>query len=771
MNPSRTASAPISNARPYQSPASKQPPAFPAVQREATPPPQPKPLEVPPGVAPSSTPEFDSVWAGLLEFTDSLPPSIRAWALDLWDDIAVGQVRPPHMRRDAGPTIALGAAFQGSHKPVFTKKRELHHQVRGVLSKASPENYDKVQQQLLDLPIRQSEADEIDKVVQVFFVKATDPSERLYAAFYARCFKALLDYIRDEEEKKNIDVRNVEVSAYRRLKKSLLSKLQQLYDRSDMLDELKNGDSMSDEVRTLKLSEFKANISFLGELFLVDLVLEKLVNHVLFKLLFPGGPETPGGPPGVLPKDYEVDQFFALLRVVGHRTTQDGVRRYTDQYIERCNQLEKEHPVKRTQFKVMDIRDMITNGYVAKSAAAQAMSKEDVSKAKFKSELSRAEQRADGPGPSSHHQRDQQARPAPPLRAAPTGPAEMDANMFIKVAIAPSAFGDEPQYFSTLRTLPHASVERFYEHMVHEFMRPNNQYDQGRRMLGKLSTQFVERGIFTREKVIEMFNKQIVKFVEDDYVSDSPRCVEYLVQFVTSGREADWIFGLDSFTTFLSALVGQEHSKSKDYLKHLVGAAAEQLEKHGCKDAMNWSVENRRRLRRFRLLPVLLRCTHDGDDDFLDEFSKCEGPATRDVTLFAGFSRAEICIPLWEKQLKEVTFDIKTALPIVRVDDYWRLQVVSSLFTFVRFDKNVLEKFVAIFEKAFRSQDFKKIMPTVLVEIYETWVDLGRTPKSSLFDFYSKLNGCTKTLFFDLQKYVRDVAGDEEVANMLKKLS
>eukprot|EP00658_Telonema_sp_P-2_P071302 TRINITY_DN60584_c0_g1_i1.p1 TRINITY_DN60584_c0_g1~~TRINITY_DN60584_c0_g1_i1.p1 ORF type:complete len:110 (-),score=28.74 TRINITY_DN60584_c0_g1_i1:183-512(-) len=107
---------------------------------------------------------------------------------------------------------------------------------------------------------------------------------------------------------------------------------------------------------------------------------------------------------------------------------------------------------------------------------------------------------------------------------------------------------------------------------------------------------------------------------------------------------------------------------------------------------------------------------------------------------------------------------------MARVDDYWRLQVVSSLFTFVRFDKNVLEKFVVIFEKAFRSQDFKKIMPTVLIEIYETWVDLGRTPKSSLVDFYSKLTGCTKTLFFDLQRYVREVAGDEEAATMLKKL-
>lgn len=694
---------------------------------------------------------MDPVWVDLLNHIDDVPANIRAWALDLWDDIGVGQARPSHMLRSVGPTIALGTAFQGGARTAARRKRELHHQVRGVLSKASPENYDKVQADLLALPIRQSDGEEIDKVVQVFFVKATDPSERLYAGFYARSFKALLDHIRDEESKRGVDLTSPEVSAYRRLKKSLLAKLQALYNSSDVLDEIKHGDSMSDEQRTQKLSEFKANISFLGELFLVDLVQEKLVSHVLYHLLFPND-----GDSSELPKDYEVDQFYALLRVVGPRTTEKGVRSYTKSYLDRCEILITDHPVKRCQFKSMDLRDMINAGFMDKNSKG-AMSKEDISKAEFKTAIARAEQRHTTP-----------TIPAPASRSSE--PAGMTADMFLKCAIAPSAFGDdESQFFGTVRGLAPAVAESFFENMISQFLKSTDKAikaDQ-RKTLGKLCAQFVDKGLYTRERVESMINRVLVKFVEDDMITDCPKCVEYLIEIVTASRQLvpNSLFGFGNYLTFLSAMMATEHDKTGEVLRRLVDDVELSSERQ-IQEATNW--DTRSRFRRFRLLPVLLRCTHS-DADFVDEYAKKATATTRDVSLFGSLMLSDVSIPLWSKDFK-VIIDPKLYLPPNHVDDYWRIQFVSALFVFVRFDSNLLDKFYVAFKKIFDSADFKRQMPLLLVEVYETWVDLGRTPKGSLLDFLGKLQ-LSRTSYGQLLRYVREIVRDEEVASLLSKLS
>jgi translation initiation factor 4G len=267
-------------------------------------------------------------------------------------------------QKPSGPG-APGATGASTHlDPTMVQRK-----VKSALNKMTPENFEKISEQILEIAAQSKEESDgrtLRQVIQLTFEKATD--EAHWASMYARFCKRMLETMSSEIRDENIKDKNGNVvSGGALFRKYLLNRCQEDFERGwkTQLPEPKEGESkeaalMSDEYYAAAAAKRRGLglVQFIGELFKLQMLTERIMHECVRKLVdFSGTPD-----------EAEVESLSKLLRTIGSNfdSTEKG-RVMMDVYFQRIQTM-MDHPdiPSRLQFMLMDVMDLRRANWVSK---------------------------------------------------------------------------------------------------------------------------------------------------------------------------------------------------------------------------------------------------------------------------------------------------------------------------------------------------------------------------------------------------------------------
>ncbi|AIN96731.1 eukaryotic initiation factor 4a, putative [Leishmania panamensis] len=290
------------------------------------------------------------------------PHGVLRWCVQQYLEVPTLKV-PTHLQLSMSEVLnsedgvsrgALGSGLKGRTraKPV----RQVHHKVMSVLSRITPQKFTELLQELLQLPLRQADGSELHEVVKVFFDKAVQEPE--YSELYARLFSELCEMKNGERE---LEAELRDRLFCNRINRELLHTCDEEFHRPiELTDDEKvdrtTGKPYSEEEVDMKRTRLKnrlvGNIKFLGELFKMNLVTERVVEN-MFQLLV--GDFDPNNP--VQREDYIFEVFSTLIRTVGP-ILKDRRPLVLAHYLGVAKAVENSHPRPRIRFLMMDLSDL-----------------------------------------------------------------------------------------------------------------------------------------------------------------------------------------------------------------------------------------------------------------------------------------------------------------------------------------------------------------------------------------------------------------------------
>lgn len=224
------------------------------------------------------------------------------------------------------PALGRHEMFGG---PVNPKRRvmdrKLPNQVLGILAKLTPENYDRLKKELLDLPIRQSTEEEVIEVVNTMYNKAVRPEDAPFVELYAKLMGDLVI---------NCNVEGVGKT----IRKAIIDKCQKQFEQPFKLDPKDEVDADGrplpeneiEEKKSKLKDRLRTNIKFLSHLFICGMVREPVVNIVLYHLLY--GKEANAQKKRKL-DEFDLEMFCDLLQNVVGRLSDKVKEQYLPGYI------------------------------------------------------------------------------------------------------------------------------------------------------------------------------------------------------------------------------------------------------------------------------------------------------------------------------------------------------------------------------------------------------------------------------------------------------
>ncbi|KAG5482785.1 hypothetical protein LSCM1_06815 [Leishmania martiniquensis] len=290
------------------------------------------------------------------------PHGVLRWCVQQYLEVPTLKV-PTHLQLSMSEVLnsedgisrgALGSGLKGRTraKPV----RQVHHKVMSVLSRVTPQKFTELLQELLQLPLRQADESELHEVVKVFFDKAVQEPE--YSELYARLFSELCE-MKESERELEAELRDRLFCS--RINRELLHTCDEEFRRpieltADEKVDRTTGKPYSEEEVGMKRTRLKnrlvGNIKFLGELFKINLVTERVVEN-MFKLLV--GDFDPSNP--VEREDYIFEVFSTLIRTVGP-ILKERRPLLLARYLGVAKAVENSHPRPRIRFLMMDLSDL-----------------------------------------------------------------------------------------------------------------------------------------------------------------------------------------------------------------------------------------------------------------------------------------------------------------------------------------------------------------------------------------------------------------------------
>ncbi|KAJ4425023.1 hypothetical protein N0V82_000305 [Gnomoniopsis sp. IMI 355080] len=257
----------------------------------------------------------------------------------------------------------------------------VQRKVKAALNKMTPENFDKISGQILQIAAQSKDEQDgrtLRQVIQLTFEKATD--EAHWAAMYAKFCQCMLENMSPEVKDITItDKAGNVVSGGALFRKYLLNRCQEDFERGWNTDmpEPKEGESkeaalMSDEY--YKAMAIKRRglglVQFIGELFRLGMLTERIMHECVRKLLdFKGDPD-----------EAEIESLTKLLRTIGADLdrTEKGVA-MMNAYFERISSLVESTTLpSRLQFMLMDIMDLRKAKWVSKDGLKGPKTREEI---------------------------------------------------------------------------------------------------------------------------------------------------------------------------------------------------------------------------------------------------------------------------------------------------------------------------------------------------------------------------------------------------------
>lgn len=272
------------------------------------------------------------------------PPGVMQIARQIW------KMLPEHMDKlEAGDNLRdqLFAEEVAAAPSKVLHERKLHHEVMGILGKVTEANLKNMRDALVQLPIRQS-PEEIPEVVNVFFSKSTRPEDSRYTPLYVNLLQFLLDSMGREKTAEQI-------------RKEIVNQCKKIFLNEDEANNLeKKCANLSPEEAEAERTKFdgkqKANVFFLGLLFVNKLVIETVILAVLEHL-------RPNIVRNRFPVDTKVTHFIELLETCGPHLSESR-RPVLDEYAELLSTLGKSHPKMRIQVLCQNMLETMNNNWI-----------------------------------------------------------------------------------------------------------------------------------------------------------------------------------------------------------------------------------------------------------------------------------------------------------------------------------------------------------------------------------------------------------------------
>ncbi|KAI1194089.1 hypothetical protein F5X97DRAFT_336292 [Nemania serpens] len=267
-----------------------------------------------------------------------------------------------------GPVPSNAVTQPGLMDPAMVQRK-----VKAALNKMTPENFDRISNQILDIAGQSKEETDgrtLRQVIQLTFEKATD--EAHWASMYAKFCNKMLETMSSDIRDENITDRtgNV-VSGGALFRKYLLNRCQEEFERGwkIQLPEKNEGEEKKGEAALLSDEYYLAAaakrrglglVQFIGELYKLGMLTERIMHECILKLVDYSG----------IPDDAEVESLSKLLRTIGgNLDATDKGKAMMDVYFSRIQSMtELPGLPSRLQFMLMDIIDLRKANWVSKEA-------------------------------------------------------------------------------------------------------------------------------------------------------------------------------------------------------------------------------------------------------------------------------------------------------------------------------------------------------------------------------------------------------------------
>ncbi|CAK7246247.1 MAG: hypothetical protein STHCBS139747_007871 [Sporothrix thermara] len=277
-----------------------------------------------------------------------------------WKPTSVGT------RSAAGGAAPGGASGGGALDPTMVQRK-----VKAALNKMTPEKFDKISDQILEIALQSKDEEDgrtLRQVIQLTFEKATD--EAHWATMYARFCKVMLDRMSPEIRDVTItDKKGEVISGGTLFRKYLLNRCQQEFERGWKVDlpqpkegETKEMAMLSDEYYEAAAAKRRGLglVQFIGELYKLGMLTERIMHECVRKLV---DYET-------TPDEAEIESLSKLLRTVGaNLDSTDKGRPMMDAYFVRIkNIIDIPDLPSRLKFMLMDVVDLRNRNWVSTEA-------------------------------------------------------------------------------------------------------------------------------------------------------------------------------------------------------------------------------------------------------------------------------------------------------------------------------------------------------------------------------------------------------------------
>jgi translation initiation factor 4G len=219
----------------------------------------------------------------------------------------------------------------------------VQRKVKAALNKMTPENFDRIAGQILEIVSQskdESDGRTLRQVIQLTFEKATD--EAHWASIYAKFCKRMLESMSPEIKDENIRDKNGNVVVGGSLfRKYLLNRCQEEFERGWKVNLPPKPEGQTEEAAMLSDEYYKAAaakrrglglVKFIGELYKLGMLTERIMHECLKKLVDYEG----------VPDEAEVESLTSLLRTIGASLdASEKGHTFMDVYFQRINNMQQ----------------------------------------------------------------------------------------------------------------------------------------------------------------------------------------------------------------------------------------------------------------------------------------------------------------------------------------------------------------------------------------------------------------------------------------------
>jgi len=226
-------------------------------------------------------------------------------------------------------------------------------QVKCLLNKLTPEKFEKLMHQLYGIGINNEKT--LQGVIALIYDKAI--TERHFCEMYAKACRVLNENLLAVEMEDTEEGAAAKKVSFKRI---LLTRCQEEFEKQGTKEE----EEVSAQEKDENMKRSMGNVKFVGELFKIELLTEKIMHQCIRKLL--GDIKNPA--------HEDVESLCNLMETIGKKLDQEKAASYMNQYFDRMQRMAAEEvglPT-RLRFRLKDILELRRNNWQLRKLQEQA---------------------------------------------------------------------------------------------------------------------------------------------------------------------------------------------------------------------------------------------------------------------------------------------------------------------------------------------------------------------------------------------------------------